>query len=288
VLIVRLLQRESARMLIVGLLISASMASDTTSDTPVMIANSNQVPAGQLKGGVLKIQIEAALGNWYPEESDGLPFQSAAFREAGGKLSTPGPFIRGPEGTSIHASIRNLLDQPLTLHGFHTHPGNANDVIVIAPGETRDLVFEAGAPGTYLYWGTRAGADSLLHRHVDDDQLNGAFVVDPKGYNANANEDRTLVISQYLEVYDEQAKPPKFYDILGFNGLSWPHSERLTYRVGQTVHWRVINATRVVHPMHLHGFYFRVDSRLPNHQRPRHQLESGYVPRGTDIPVAHH
>jgi FtsP/CotA-like multicopper oxidase with cupredoxin domain len=47
---------------------------------------------------------------------------------------------------------------------------------------------------------------------------------------------------------------------LGINGLSWPHTERLTYRVGETVHWRVINASNSTHPMHLHGFYFRVDS----------------------------
>jgi FtsP/CotA-like multicopper oxidase with cupredoxin domain len=164
-----------------------------------------------------------------------------------------------PEGTSIHASIRNLLDQPLTVHGLHAHPNNGQEVLVISPGQTREVVFRAGAPGTYLYWASRTAADGLAHRHTDDDQLNGAFVVDPKGY-ASTLEERTLVISQYIVVYDDQSKPPKFHDILGINGLSWPHTERLTYRTGQTAHWRVINATRVVHPMHLHGFYFRVDS----------------------------
>jgi len=229
-------------------------------EVPAIAPNANQVPAGHLNNGILTIQLEVAMGNWYPEEADGPAFPSAAFREAGGKLLAPGPFICVPQETSIHASIRNLLDQPLSIHGLSTRPSTAKDVLVIAPGETRELSFNAGAPGTYLYWATRTGADNLLHRHVDDDQLNGAFVVDPKGYIANPTEDRTLLISQYLTVYDEQSKPPKFYDILGFNGLSWPHTERLSYRVGQTVHWRIINATRVVHPMHLHGFYFRVDS----------------------------
>jgi len=49
-------------------------------------------------------------------------------------------------------------------------------------------------------------------------------------------------------------------DVLGINGLSWPHTERLTYRVGKRAHWRVINASSAIHPMHLHGFYFQVDS----------------------------
>ena len=44
------------------------------------------------------------------------------------------------------------------------------------------------------------------------------------------------------------------------NGLSWPATERLTYQLGDTVRWRVINLSSQAHPMHLHGFYFEVDS----------------------------
>jgi FtsP/CotA-like multicopper oxidase with cupredoxin domain len=228
-------------------------------DFPRINANSNQALAGHLEHGVLKIQLETAVGNWYPEEDDGPAFQVAAFRETGSPLLTPGPLIRVPEGTEIRASVHNRLDQPLTLHGFHARPGDAKNVVVIASDETRELVFQAGAPGTYLYWGSRTAAETLAHRRTEDDQLNGALVVDPKGYVATV-EDRTMVISQFVTVYDEVSKPPKFHDVLGINGHSWPHTERLTYRVGQTVRWRVINATRIIHPMHLHGFYFRVDS----------------------------
>jgi hypothetical protein len=50
------------------------------------------------------------------------------------------------------------------------------------------------------------------------------------------------------------------------NGLSWPATERLTYARGEVARWRVINLSSQVHPMHLHGFYFRVlrigDGRL--------------------------
>src|SRR5215469_14604457 len=176
-----LLARRFGRLLIVGLPLCSVTVSATT-DFPAIVANDNRMPGGRLESGVLTIRIEAAMGSWYPEENDGPAFQSAAFREAGGKLSTPGPFIRVPEGTSIHASIRNLLDRPLTIHGLHTRPDNAQEVFIITPGETRDIVFQAGAPGTYLYWASRTGADGLLHRFADDDQLNGAFVIDPKGH----------------------------------------------------------------------------------------------------------
>jgi FtsP/CotA-like multicopper oxidase with cupredoxin domain len=45
------------------------------------------------------------------------------------------------------------------------------------------------------------------------------------------------------------------------NGRSWPQTERLSYPVGDTVRWHVINATADLHPMHLHGFYFDVETR---------------------------
>ena len=55
------------------------------------------------------------------------------------------------------------------------------------------------------------------------------------------------------------------------NGLSWPATERLTYQLGDKVRWRVINLSSQAHPMHLHGFYFEVDSlgRRPARQANR-------------------
>jgi len=44
------------------------------------------------------------------------------------------------------------------------------------------------------------------------------------------------------------------------NGLSWPATERFTYELGQRVRWRVINLSSQPHPLHLHGFYFEVNS----------------------------
>jgi FtsP/CotA-like multicopper oxidase with cupredoxin domain len=45
------------------------------------------------------------------------------------------------------------------------------------------------------------------------------------------------------------------------NGRAWPHTERFTFTQGDTVRWRVINATGITHPMHLHGFHFEVIAR---------------------------
>jgi len=50
-------------------------------------------------------------------------------------------------------------------------------------------------------------------------------------------------------------------EIPTINGKMFPYTESFTYDVGDSVRWRVINASDREHPMHLHGFYYRVDSR---------------------------
>src|SRR6476660_1666399 len=60
------------------------------------------------------------------------------------------------------------------------------------------------------------------------------------------------------------------------NGKAWPYDERLLYRVGEIVHMRWINASEALHPMHMHGAFYRVDTTsdgqrekvLPPEQRP--------------------
>jgi FtsP/CotA-like multicopper oxidase with cupredoxin domain len=58
------------------------------------------------------------------------------------------------------------------------------------------------------------------------------------------------------------------------NGRSWPHTERFDHTVGDTVRWRVINASADQHPMHLHGFYFRVDARGDGRRDTTYALSS--------------
>jgi FtsP/CotA-like multicopper oxidase with cupredoxin domain len=225
-----------------------------------LVANSNQTPAGRYGEGHLAILLEAAMGQWYPEENEGPGLTVAAFREVGGRLSTPGPLLRVPEGTEINATVYNRLDRPLTVHGLHGRPGDVNEILMVPSGESREVHFLAGAPGTYFYWASRGAAETTVQRRAEDGQLNGAFVVDARNDIRRANADRILMITDWTVVDDDTVRPPLSREIFAINGLSWPHTERLTYRAADTVHWRVINASDSSHPMHLHGFYFHVES----------------------------
>ncbi|MFL5515719.1 MAG: multicopper oxidase domain-containing protein, partial [Gemmatimonadales bacterium] len=181
-----------------------------------------------------------------------------AFAEAGAPLQVPGPLIRVPQGTEVRVSLRNPLDSSLTIHGFGPRPMASDSGLVVRPGETREIRFRAASSGTYYYWASLDGG-AFLDRQWLDSQLTGALVVDPPGAPAD---DRIFVVGLWSHPFpDSLGVPVETEEHMVINGKAWPHTERLTYPRGSTVRWRVINPTIATHPMHLHGFFFHVDSR---------------------------
>jgi FtsP/CotA-like multicopper oxidase with cupredoxin domain len=228
-----------------------------------VIANDNRRPAGVLRGGVLTLRLEARLGDWHPDGDSAPGATVAAFAEAGGAPRIPGPLVRVPAGTVIALNIRNSLTQPLTLHGLNDRlrvdakRSDSTDALALGPGEARDMRFRLEAPGTYYYYGSTR-KQTIDWRAGDDAQLTGVIVVDPPG-RANPT-DRIFLIGVWSDTAGK-VLIPRTRILSVVNGRSWPNTERLAYDVGDTVHWRVINASADAHPMHLHGFYFDVHAR---------------------------
>ncbi|HSB56175.1 MAG TPA: multicopper oxidase domain-containing protein [Gemmatimonadales bacterium] len=222
-----------------------------------IVPNDNRRSSGTLRHGVLTVALEARTGVWRPEGDSGRALDVAAFGETGKALSTPGPVIRVPLGTEIHATVRNGLDRALTVFGFGRIRGQP-DSVIIPPEATAPLRFKATVPGTYYYYAKR-GVDPIGIRLVEDMQLHGVIVVDPPNAPRRPA-DRIFALSWWCAV-----APPSPSGLsrctMAINGLSWPHTERLAYTQGDSVHWRVVNFTELDHPMHLHGFYFRMESK---------------------------
>lgn len=246
------------------LLLGASFAPVVTrSTTPArVVSNDNRTPAGTLRNGVLTIRLEVREGEWHPDRDTDPALVLRAFAEPGKPPAIPGPLIRVPEGSVIHATLHNGLgDSTLYLHGFSTRGlADSADVVRLEPGETREVRFNAGTAGTYFYWGSTR-PDPLTDRRPNDAELSGAFVIDPAATQGPPR-DRVLV----LAVWNREVRPGGIVrrgDLTRFtiNGKTWPNTERLAYSVGDTLRFRVINASDEPHPMHLHGFYYRVESR---------------------------
>ena len=70
------------------------------------------------------------------------------FAEVGKNVSVPGPMIRVPAGTEIHATIRNSLSKMIRLRGLDDRGAAALDTFDIEAGATRELTFRANIPGT--------------------------------------------------------------------------------------------------------------------------------------------
>ena len=239
---------------------------------PVVRPNANIERAGVLHAGVLTVTLEAKESTWWLHGPNRSPMTIAAFSEPGKPPLIPGPLVRAEVGTEIRISIKNSLAMPLTflvpgtLRGAAGRP-EALDSIVIAPGAVATFAARAGAAGNYTYRAMAAGAAS----EVDGVKglLGGAIVVDTARADAPPH-DRVLVImatqdSAALACADTVTRNPlgacpgrRF--IFTINGRSWPNTERIHATVGDSLHWRVINASLQVHPMHLHGFYYRVDA----------------------------
>ena len=229
---------------VIGLIASWGTGPVSAQALEPIVANDNRVPGGELRDGVLTLRLQLRKGVWHPEREDGEAIPVYAFGEEGKPLQVPGPLVRVPEGTVVELSVQNTLAVPATLHGLHEHPGDAADVVTVDPGATQAMRFVAGDPGTYVYWARTPDGRRGTARVVDS-LVGGALVIDAPGA---PTDDRIFV----LERWNGPTRT-------AVNGKSWPFTERLTVQAGVPVHWRVVNASDLSHPMHLHGLHFTVD-----------------------------
>jgi len=219
--------------------------------------NDNTRPAGKIEGTVLTVRLVAGTGDWYPNGPAGATAPVAAFGEEDSALSTPGPLIRGTEGTTVVLSVRNTLDAELRVRGLCAGSQPCEPVAVPA-GASREVRFSLATPGTYYYWASTS-APTITARPRSETQLGGAIVVDPRG---GAAADRILVISALANPLPNGpcGAAAGADAVFAINGASWPHTTRLRYARDETVRWRVINLSCDQHAMHLHGFHFTVMS----------------------------
>jgi FtsP/CotA-like multicopper oxidase with cupredoxin domain len=276
------------RLLTLAVLSAALALPAVHRNTPstVVLPNPNTERAGSLRNRVLTVTLEAKPSVWYLNGASRSPMTIEAFAEPGKAPLMPGPLVRAPAGTEIRFSIRNALARPLTFFvpaSIHGGPDRFDeaDSVIIAPGAVETLVTRATSPGNYLYRGTTPTGASAKANMAG--LLAGAIVIDTA--HDSAARDRVFVIMMTLDsalaAYADTAKGSLVAapssagrTVFTINGLSWPNTERQHAKVGESLHWRILNASFDVHPMHLHGFYYRVDK----FQAPRGTKEEAPAP----------
>ncbi len=223
-------------------------------NAPLTQVNDNRRPAGERTGGTLTLALEIVEAAFQPEGPHDPVVRVLAFAEPGKPPQVPGPLLRAPLGTIVNLTVRNRSDSAVMLGGLRPSLPPERDTVHVAAGATRAVTFRLDRVGNFFYWGVLKGLTSFEDRYWLDSQLTGALVVDSPGTPVSPRERVWLITEWFLQ-------PPKvreFESALVFNGKAWPYNERPTFRQGDSVHFRVINAAAVEHPLHLHGFYFRV------------------------------
>ena len=244
--------------------------------------NDNRRVAGRRSGRVVTLALEPRLAHWSPVDEQAFVRRVHAWAEVGGRAQVPGPLVRARVGDTLRVTVRNPMTRTLLVAGLLARgraDGSAgDDTVRVAPGAARELTIPLTAAGTFWYDGVTTDPGDPAPRpgpypdkhHQLDETLVGGLVVDEADAPADvAQRERVFVIhvagtdsaslAGLRALRAERGRVPD--NGLYVNGASWPDTERLRYAVGDSVRWRVINAAFLPHPMHLHGFYFRVDAR---------------------------
>jgi FtsP/CotA-like multicopper oxidase with cupredoxin domain len=231
-------------------------------------------PVGRMVNGVLRIRLDVGEAGWQPWGKGGPTVRATVFAVDGAPPRVPGPLIRVTAGTPVHITLRNGLADSITVRGLRdrsmTPPPQRvgaflTEFVALGPGGVTEVRFTPTVPGSYFYFGrVRDSIPEVVARgpgapfSVTRGPFEGVMIVDPPGEPPAGNE-RILLIGHWAERQFPGSWQPGVRFMI--NGRAWPHTERLTYTQHDTVRWRVINATGIAHPMHLHGFHFSVDAR---------------------------
>ena len=175
-----------------------------------------------------------------------------------------GPTIEVVEGDRVRVYVTNELGAPTTVHWHGIYLPNGMDGVgglnqrAIKPGET------------FLYeWTFRQSGTFMYHSHHDEMTqmamgMMGMIVAHPRKPPRDYAVDRDFVImlSEWsIEPGTSRPNPNEMTDfnVLTMNAKTFPGTVPLVCKTGDRVRIRLGNLSAMDHhPIHLHGYYFKV------------------------------
>jgi manganese oxidase len=222
---------------------------------PVFVPNGSTLPFKVVNGvKVFHLVAEPILH----EVAKGLTVHAWGFNKR-----TPGPVIEVVAGDRVRIYVTNRLPRKTAVH-WHgvilpcgqdgvfgvTQPG-------ILPGETFLYSFTFPHAGTFMY---HSHMDAMTQEGLG---LTGMIVVhprDPKG--PLPDRDFVLMLHEWGIKGGTSRPDPQVmtdFNIITFNGKVFPDTDPLVAQLGDRVRIRLGNLSAMDHhPIHLHGYAFRV------------------------------
>jgi FtsP/CotA-like multicopper oxidase with cupredoxin domain len=175
--------------------------------------------------------------------------------------TSPGPTIECTEGDTIRVILKNELPEPTSIHWHGMEVPNAQDgagghtEAATPPGGTHTYQFTLYQTGTFLY---HSGFNMMKQDHFG---LQGFVVVHPRaGYRHKIDRDIAIMLQEWAFL------PGNLYPHLVtmdfnwfvFNGRSAPDIATITIKQGERVRLRWGNMSMDSHPIHIHGYSWKV------------------------------
>jgi manganese oxidase len=190
---------------------------------------------------------------------------------------SPGPTIEAVEGDRVRIYVTNKLPEHTTIHWHGMRLPNGMDGVGgltqphVKPGETYVYEFALTRSGTFMY---HPHADEMVQMAMG---MMGLFVVHPRDARAHAVDRDFAFLANAYDI-DPGSAVPRIATMTEFNLWSWnsrvfPGIDPLVVAKGDRVRIRMGNLTMTNHPMHLHGYDFRVTG-----------TDGGWVPPGAQWP----
>lgn len=172
----------------------------------------------------------------------------------------PGPTIEVVEGDRVRIVVKNELLEPTTIHWHGLEIPNDMDgaggvtQVPIAPGETFTYEFTVHQVGTFMY---HTGFNMMKQ---DGMGLGGFFVIHPKEYKQKIDKDFAIMLHAFAVHTGNDFPDLVSMDFNWFtmNGKVAPDIEMLTVNEGDRVRIRFANLSMDSHPIHIHGFTWKV------------------------------
>lgn len=149
----------------------------------------------------------------------------------------------------------------IAVDGLTTKEHRPTESLVLAPGNRVDIDITApGDPGTYLVTDNYSGIEQPLASLVVDGDSAATSTFEPPVNDALPDWDRAGEAAVDHKLVFESVKVDDEW-LWTVNGLAYPDYEPLELTAGRFAKIRLVNETHPLHPIHLHGQFFKVLSR---------------------------
>jgi manganese oxidase len=230
--------------------------------TPVVVPNGWTLPFDLIDG----VKVFHLVAEEVPDHEFVPPQQGTTGLRAhcwGFNGSIHGPLIEAVEGDRVRIFVTNRLQTHTSVHWHGLILPSGMDGVgglsqsPIPPGETYVYEFTLRQHGTFMY-----------HSHHDEMTqmgmgMTGLFVVHPRNPTGpRPDRDFALLLHEWaIEPGTRRPDPNEMTDfnLLTINGRAFPGTFPLIVRLGDRVRIRIGNLSAMDHhPIHLHGYSFRI------------------------------